>query len=141
MAAAFDTQAYSWIGFHHEQSGVDPRAFEQQHRRYLANLEGLVDFPYLPLSGEQYRAWFSNATTPVFPMRCTNVEKLIDVQPNGDANFCVDFPDYVIGNVRQASIAEIWNGERAERFRRYRREQPLPVCCRCGAKFMSEMPA
>jgi MoaA/NifB/PqqE/SkfB family radical SAM enzyme len=68
-----------------------------------------------------------------------NVERLIDIQPNGDANFCVDFPDYCLGNVREATIEEIWNGDRAERFRDFRRENPLAVCYRCGAKYMSEI--
>jgi hypothetical protein len=30
------------------------------------------------------------------------------------------------------------SGERAERFRAYRRRQPLAVCYRCGAKYMSK---
>jgi radical SAM protein with 4Fe4S-binding SPASM domain len=68
-----------------------------------------------------------------------NVEKLIDIQPNGEANFCVDFPDYSIGNVRDSSIGEIWNSSRAQRFRDYRREKPLAVCHRCGAKYISEI--
>ena len=67
------------------------------------------------------------------------MEKLIDIQPNGDANFCVDFPDFVMGNVRQHSIAEVWNSAAAGSFRAYRRAQPLAVCHRCGAKYMSEM--
>jgi radical SAM protein with 4Fe4S-binding SPASM domain len=66
------------------------------------------------------------------------VEKLIDIQPSGEANFCVDFPDYSIGNVRDSSVEEIWNGRRAEAFREYRRKQPLAVCARCGAKYMAE---
>ena len=58
-------------------------------------------------------------------------------QPNGDVNFCVDFPDYVVGNARASTLAELWNSERAERFRACRRSGPLPVCHRCGAKYMS----
>ena len=83
--------------------------------------------------------WFADATTPVGNLPCTNVENLIDIQPNGDANFCVDFPDYIIGNVREYSIKEEWNSKRAERFREYRRKKPLAVCYRCGAKYMSEL--
>ena len=71
--------------------------------------------------------------------RCANVERLIDIQPDGSANFCVDFVDYSSGNVRDSSIAAVWNSEAAERFRAYRRKQPLPVCHRCGAKYMGEM--
>ena len=134
-----DCQAYSWRGFHHETSGVDFDLFREQYRQYKATLGEVYDFPYLVLSEDEYRTWFSDAVTPVGKLHCTNVEKLIDIQPNGDANFCVDFIDYAMGNVKEASIAEVWNSPRAERFREYRREQPLAVCYRCGAKFMSEM--
>jgi MoaA/NifB/PqqE/SkfB family radical SAM enzyme len=129
--------AYSWRGFEHESSGVDFETFRQQHRRFLAGLRGLTSFPYLPLTDEEYRVWFSDPVAPVRRSDCPNIERLIDIQPNGDANFCVDFPDYVIGNAREATIAEMWNGEQARRFREYRRRKPLAVCHRCGAKYMA----
>jgi MoaA/NifB/PqqE/SkfB family radical SAM enzyme len=83
--------------------------------------------------------WFKDPLTPVGSLNCMNVEKLIDIQPDGAANFCVDFPDYSIGNVKDASIAEIWNSPRAAQFRQYRRGTPLAVCYRCGAKYISEI--
>ena len=139
MQQAFGCQAYSWTGFHHQESGVNFGQFQAEHRKYLDTLNGIYDFPYMPFTDDQYRTWFADALTPVAPTHCTNIEKLIDIQPNGDANFCVDFPDYVFGNVKEASIEEVWNSDEAERFRRYRREKPLPLCHRCGAKYMSEM--
>jgi MoaA/NifB/PqqE/SkfB family radical SAM enzyme len=139
MRDAFDCPAFSWRGFHHEDSGVDLDEFQVQLRQYLATLGDVYSFPYMALSEDEYRTWFSDPISPVGPTRCTNVEKLIDIQPQGNANFCVDFPDYTIGNVREATIEEIWNGERAARFREYRRKKPLAVCYRCGAKYMSEI--
>ena len=139
MKEALDSPAYSWKGFHHETSGIPFDLFQREYRQFLADLEGVYNFPYMPYTEDEYRTWFADAVTPIGSTHCTNVEKLIDIQPNGDANFCVDFIDYVMGNVRQSSIAEVWNSPRAERFRAYRREKPLPVCHRCGAKFMSEM--
>lgn len=55
--------------------------------------------------------------------------------------FCVDFPDYSIGNVKESTIEDAWNSERAARFRAYRRRIPLSVCYRCRAKYMSEIEA
>ena len=138
MEGQFGCKPYSWSGFHHDNSGIDVNEFREQHDRYLANLGDLENYPYMALSTAEYRTWFENASTPVGSVNCMNVEKLIDIQPNGDANFCVDFPDYVIGNVRESTIEELWNGERAQRFRTYRREKPLAICYRCGAKYMSE---
>ena len=132
-------EAFSWRGFHHEESGVDPDVFAAQHRRYVETLQNLHDYPYMPLTPAEYRTWFTDPTTPVGPPGCANVERLIDIQPTGEANFCVDFPDGCLGNVRHATIAEIWNGERARRFRERRRQGPLGACHRCGARHMAEI--
>jgi MoaA/NifB/PqqE/SkfB family radical SAM enzyme len=135
----FNCEAFSWRGFHHEESGVDADVFLRELRAYRATLDGIEDYPYLRMSEEEYRTWFGDARTPVGPTPCANVEKLIDIQPSGEANFCVDFPDYSIGTVREATIADLWNNPRAEKFREYRRRQPLAICCRCGAKYMAEI--
>ncbi len=131
--------SFSWRGFHHEGSGVDPAEFAAQHRRYLDTLQGLQDYPYMPMTSEQYRTWFTDPATLVGPPDCANAERLIDIQPGGEANSCVDFPDAVFGNVRHASIAEVWNGDRARRFRERRRRGPLGACHRCGARYMAEI--
>jgi MoaA/NifB/PqqE/SkfB family radical SAM enzyme len=130
-------EAFSWRGFHHEQSGVDPEVFAEQHRRFLESLQDLYEYPYMPLTAEEYRTWFTDPIAPVGLPGCANVERLIDIQPTGEANFCVDFPDGSLGNVRQSTISEIWNGERARRFRERRRQGPLGACHRCGARYMA----
>jgi len=139
LVETFGCKAFAWRGFHHEQSGVDADAFLGELRAYRSGLRGITDYPYFPMSEDEYRTWFGDAVTPVGSVSCANVEKLIDIQPAGEANFCVDFPDYAIGNVRGSTIAELWNGPRAEAFRAYRRNQPLAVCHRCGAKYMAEI--
>jgi MoaA/NifB/PqqE/SkfB family radical SAM enzyme len=130
-------RAFSWRGFQHEDSGVDFDEFQRQLRKFNETLGSLKVFPFLHLSEDDFRTWFSDATTPVGSEECWIVDDLLDIQPNGEANFCVDFPDYSIGNVKDSTIEELWNGEAAERFREYRRKQPLAICRRCGAKYMS----
>lgn len=137
LAEEFDCKAYSWRGFCHETSGVDPGEFLAQLRSYRADLHGIKDYPYLPLTDEEYVTWFADPIAPVRAEPCLNAEGLIDIQPNGEANCCVDFPDYSFGNVRDASLAELWNGPRAVKFRERRRLRPLSACHRCGAKYMA----
>jgi radical SAM protein with 4Fe4S-binding SPASM domain len=132
------SNAFSWKGFHHEDSGVDPDEFVRQLRQYQESLGDVRSYPYMPLTEDEYRAWFAAPQTPVGPQYCLNVERQIDVQPDGSVNFCVDFIDYSFGSVRETGVEQLWNGERAERFRAYRRRQPLAVCYRCGAKYMSK---
>lgn len=141
LQSRFGCTAFSWRGFHHEQSGIDVDFFCRQYRKYLANLKGIRNFPYMDFTEDQYRLWFSDPAATVDSPHCGNIETLLDIQPNGDANFCVDFPDYSFGNLSQSSIEAVWNSPAAERFRQYRRKQPLPVCHRCGAKYMSQINA
>lgn len=135
----FDCPTFSWRGFHHEDSGIDFDIFKNEYRKYLAGLNGICNDLYMDFSEADYKNWFSNPSTPVGSLSCMNIESLIDIQPNGDANFCVDFPDYCIGNVKESSIKEIWNSSKASRFRDYRRKNPLAICYRCGAKYISEI--
>ena len=130
-------EAFSWHGFHHEASGVDVADFAAQYKRYTETLGRVCEYPYLPLSLDEFRAWFADAQTPVGRSICYNVDRLIDIQPTGEANFCVDFPDGVLGHVRQETIAAIWNGERARRFRERRRQGRMGACHRCGARLIA----
>jgi MoaA/NifB/PqqE/SkfB family radical SAM enzyme len=133
----FDCDAYSWRGACHEESGVDIDAFCEQLRQYKSTIGAIHDYPYLPLQEEEYRTWFGDAVAPVRSEACTSIERVLDIQPNGDANFCVDYPDFKLGNVRQASLAELWNGERANQFRARRRQGAFGACHRCVAKYMA----
>jgi MoaA/NifB/PqqE/SkfB family radical SAM enzyme len=135
----FNCTAFSWQGFHHEDSGVDFDVFKSEYRKYRTDLKEIKNFPYMDLTEEDYGKWFSDPLTPVGSAACNNVENLIDIQPGGEANFCIDFPDYCIGNAKELSIKDIWNSPSASRFRRYRRENPLSVCYRCGAKYITEI--
>jgi MoaA/NifB/PqqE/SkfB family radical SAM enzyme len=132
-------EAFSWRGFHHEHSGVDGAEFAEQHGRFLATLGGLNNYPYMPLTSAEYRAWFADLAEPVGGPECGNIERLIDIQPTGEANFCVDLPDAALGNVREASIAEIWNSPAAQHFRDRRRQGPLGACARCVARHMADI--
>ena len=51
---------------------------------------------------------------------------------NGDATFCDDFPDYILGNITREPLTKIWNNRRAKRFRNLFLENGgLPICHRC----------
>ncbi|MCB0744169.1 MAG: radical SAM protein [Ignavibacteriae bacterium] len=135
----FETKAYSWKGFYNEDSGINFNIFKTQYEKYISTLNGIENFPFMPFTIDEYKEWFDNCNTVVGSEKCMNVESLIDIQSNGDANFCIDFPDYVIGNIKEMTIKEIWNSEKAEKFRIYRRMRPLAICNRCGAKYCSEI--
>ncbi|SHO43113.1 radical SAM protein [Anaerocolumna xylanovorans] len=56
----------------------------------------------------------------------------LTIFPNGDATFCTDFPDIVLGNVYRESLNNIWKGSNSQRFREYLNvEGGFPICARC----------
>ncbi len=134
----FNTSAFSWTGFHHEKSGIDFAEFQNEYRKYMAGLKDIRNYPYMVFSEKEYQAWFGNPATQIGSPHCANVEKLIDIQPDGSANFCVDTPDYSFGNVKDSTIEAAWNSEKASQFRDYRLKNPLSVCYRCVSKHISE---
>ena len=134
----FACKAFTWQGFQHDDSGIDFEEFHNQYQKFFSSLGNIYCYPYLPLSIDEYKLWFHDAKTPVKSFRCSSIEKLIDIQPTGDVNFCVDMPDYVFGNVRASNIEALWNNEHAEKFRAYRRKEYLGACYRCVSKYMSE---
>ena len=138
LKTEMNCKAFTWQGFHHNESGVDFDIFWEQLQQYKSRLGDVEDYPYFPMTQEQYATWFKDAVTPIEATNCPNIENLIDIQPNGDVNFCVDFPDYSFGNVKDATIEALWNSEEAEKFRVRRRKGPWAICHRCGAKHMGD---
>ena len=56
----------------------------------------------------------------------------MEIDSNGDVSLCRDYHDYIIGNIRRDSVAEMWNNEKAVRFRKsISTEGLMPVCRRC----------
>lgn len=58
------------------------------------------------------------------------------VLPDGDVCFCGDFPDYVIGNVRNEPFHDVWTGPKAKAFREKLAKEPLPICARCCGNYV-----
>lgn len=136
MREEFQSSASSWKGFHHETSGIDIKEFIRLLRSFKNNLHDVIAEPFMDFSEKEYKIWFSNSCKEARQHPCRNPWTLSDIQPNGDVNFCVDFPDYVIGNIRHRTLEQIWNGQKADTFRCYVNKRSLPICFRCGARYI-----
>lgn len=64
--------------------------------------------------------------------QCVSIFQVVEIDSNGDVSPCRDYHDYVVGNVKEQTIDQLWN---AETFRRFRsslhNEGLMPVCSRC----------
>jgi len=68
--------------------------------------------------------------------KCGALNKEIDIRHNGEVVICADFPDYVIGNLNQETIQQIWRGEKLKKFRENINNKGLfSICNRCCGLF------
>jgi radical SAM protein with 4Fe4S-binding SPASM domain len=85
------------------------------------------------LNPEKINTYYADLETPV-RNHCIVPWCQANVNYNGDVHFCADYPDYILGNITQQSFKEIYNGERANKFRKTLHGCEggmFPGCLRC----------
>ncbi len=64
--------------------------------------------------------------------QCISIFQAVEVNSNGDMSPCRDYHDYVVGNIKEATITELWNSPAYQKFRcSLATEGLMPVCSRC----------
>jgi len=113
--------------------GIDGRRFAE----ILARVQEL-DFGYpiitVPVTGaRQIDRYYNELETPVRD-HCICPWVHTDIDYNGDVHFCVDYPEYILGNIKEESFFSIYNNEKAVFFRQTLKKNPdgiFPGCTRC----------
>jgi radical SAM protein with 4Fe4S-binding SPASM domain len=85
------------------------------------------------LNPEKTHTYYAELETPV-RNHCVVPWCQLNVNYNGDVHFCADYTDYILGNITQQSIKDIYNGDRANLFRKTLHESKggmFPGCLRC----------
>jgi radical SAM protein with 4Fe4S-binding SPASM domain len=85
------------------------------------------------LNPEKTHTYYAELETPV-RNHCIVPWCQANVNYNGDVHFCADYPDYIIGNITRQSFKEIYNGDRANLFRKTIHSCEggmFPGCLRC----------
>jgi len=64
--------------------------------------------------------------------RCISIYQAAEINSNGDMSPCRDYHDYVVGNIKENTITDLWNSEAYVNFRQSLSKNGLmPVCSRC----------
>ena len=64
--------------------------------------------------------------------QCISIFQAVEVNSNGDMSPCRDYHDYVVGNIKDATITQLWNAPAYQKFRHSLATDGLmPVCSRC----------
>ncbi len=86
-----------------------------------------------PILGESnLRAYYTDHAARFGFDQCISIYQAVEVNSNGDVSPCRDYHDYVVGNVKESTLSQLWNSERYRRFRgSLSGEGLMPVCSRC----------
>ncbi|MCL2880435.1 MAG: SPASM domain-containing protein, partial [Treponema sp.] len=134
MKEKFDTdidclESYN-TGYNHGIDGKKLHAilYKIHHSNYG---HSMITVPVL--NPEKTNTYYNDLETPV-RSHCIVPWCQTNINYNGDVHFCADYPDYILGNIRDQPFADIYNGERANKFRKTLHETEaglFPGCLRC----------
>jgi radical SAM protein with 4Fe4S-binding SPASM domain len=85
------------------------------------------------LNPEKTNTYYADLETPV-RNHCIVPWCQTNINYDGNVHFCADYPDYILGNIKNQSFKEIYNGDRANHFRKtiHACEGGMfPGCLRC----------
>jgi radical SAM protein with 4Fe4S-binding SPASM domain len=84
------------------------------------------------LGAENLRTYYTDHGARFGFDRCISIFQAVEINSNGDLSPCRDYHDYVVGNLKEATITELWNSPRYREFRASLESRGLmPVCSRC----------
>ena len=147
MAKHFNCNAPSWKGWVRDDFGMDLEYIQkcltdiqERKNKFLLSFFPHVEVKDIPKYYSKDPELFypiktngalSNGTFNNKNWRCIAPWTHLMIYPNGDAMFCNDNPDYILGNINKESFSQIWNNEKSRKFRQFIKNNTLPICSRC----------
>ncbi|MBB6693729.1 radical SAM protein [Cohnella xylanilytica] len=119
----------AWQGFVEESIPIDTEALKRDLQAIWAE-EGVDYSEYVDIHD-----YYTDIDNVFGRSKCVAPWHELIIRRTGDVYPCVDLPDYKLGNIYENSLAEIWQGERAVRFRDYLLNDNLMMCNRCTRLF------
>jgi radical SAM protein with 4Fe4S-binding SPASM domain len=124
---------FGWIG---SWTPPDYQVLSDQLKRlkeHASKLSGPVVYIMPPLTEPaDLKTYYTNHSSTFGFDKCVHVFSAVEINANGDMSPCRDYHDYVVGNVKDHTITELWNSEEYKIFRRsIANEGLMPVCTRC----------
>ncbi|MGQ9582960.1 MAG: radical SAM/SPASM domain-containing protein [Thermoplasmatota archaeon] len=134
MRRALGVEPFAWKSYARDTSGLDPDLIARQVEMVkAAGFDPPVMF--IPqIETREIADYYRHPENFLGWKRCLAPWFQVDIMPNGDVVNCRDFPDIVMGNIKEKPLLEIYNGERFRAFRRALRSAPdgvFPICSRC----------
>ena len=81
---------------------------------------------------DDLRTYYNNHGATFGFDQCISIYQAVEVNSNGDVSPCRDYHDFVVGNVKDCTLTQLWNSPAYRRFRRSLTcDGLMPVCSRC----------
>ncbi len=81
---------------------------------------------------EDIRRYYTDHRATFGYDQCVSIYMTMEINSNGDVSLCRDYHDFVIGNIKDTPIVDIWHGEAARKFRSsISKDGLMPACRRC----------
>jgi radical SAM protein with 4Fe4S-binding SPASM domain len=119
------TEPSNWSSFKEDNINLDSKLINKKLNNLWDNA-GVDSSQYIDI-----KEWFYNISNTFGRTRCLAPWRELRIRPNGDVYFCPDLYDYSIGNISESSFKEIWEGDKADKFRNVLRYRLLSMCNRC----------
>ena len=124
---------WGWVG---DWTIKDHETLNQQLAEVRRRSQGLRNPPVnvIPnISGlPDLRQYYTDHSATFGFDQCISIFQAVELDSNGDMSPCRDYHDYIVGNVRDHTITELWNCESYKRFRASLfTEGLMPSCTRC----------
>ena len=126
--------AYYWRGFTSGcNEGIDGKKFSEILEKVHSYKNGYPIITVPTISPKKIGTYYNDLSAIVMD-RCLAPWFSTNINYNGDVHFCADYPDYVVGNILQDNIVNIYNNKKAIKFRKALKRAPhglFPACRRC----------
>lgn len=132
MESRLDTTPTAWKGYLFDHD-VDTDALKASLGRVRARTWPFPSIFIPDLKDGQLSEYYRKPEEFFGYGPCTAPWTNVEIMPDGSVTPCRDYPDYVVGNIREQPLEDIWNGERFIRFRQALQESggTFPICARC----------
>ncbi len=129
----FGSKPYMWKGYVADCHDVDVPALIDELKRIQADPRVKIPWTLMPdIDLDQIDTYYTKHDDFLGYGECFYPWGFVEIQPNGDMATCRDYGDYICGNITEGNVAEIFNNERYQKFRKSLREDGMmPICSRC----------
>lgn len=132
MQKNFGCNGDSWKWFYNKIPQYSEKAEKIEY--ILAKMKGKPKVTFIVSTIDESigidEAFSENYVIP--KTKCEFPNYSVTILPNGDVTYCTDYPDLIVGNIKDEALSNIFNNDLSEKFRRYVDEKGnLPICSRC----------